>query len=115
MFDKRFTGQLLRQRAPHDATMEDAMARYTVEEEPERDTTHDVCDRFESLNFDKIMSNLWVIKWAKGMHTKAETDEEKDEDKSIVPHEAVAAWPPCLVCCGAGVAEVALFTHLSLL
>lgn len=91
------------------------MARYTVEEEPERDTTHDVCDRFESLNFDKIMSNLWVIKWAKGMHTKAETDEEKDEDKSIVPHEAVAAWPPCLVCCGAGVAEVALFTHLSLL
>ena len=79
------------------------MARYTVEEEPERDTTHDVCDRFESLNFDKIMSNLWVIKWAKGMHTKAhpEIDEEKDEVQSIVPHEAVATWPPCFVRCGA--------------
>ena len=79
------------------------MARYTVEEEPERDTTHDVCDRFESLNFDKIMSNLWVIKWAKGMHTKAhpEIDEEKDEVQSIVPHEAVATRPPCLVRCGA--------------
>ena len=83
----------------HDTAMEAAIARYTVEEEPARETTHDVCDRFESLNFDKIMSNLWIIKWAKGMYMKADTadDEEKESIKSIVPHEAVAIPTFCCI------------------
>jgi len=45
--------------------LDEAVSRYTVSEEPELPeelkAIDDQCDRFESLNFDRIMSNLWVV------------------------------------------------------